>query len=519
MHRIKTTLSVALTLLSIEVVLRAQNADFSVRSNLVIVDASVIDKQGNPVKDLQKYNFHLYESGVEQLINGFDPSQMHRIDPTLSSDAVHGMSDVQKYAPNAAISVLVLDEMNTEFMDMAYVRNALKKYISAQPETLIQPTAIVAANDSTYEQVQDYTMSRTQLLDALEHHRPSYSFELVRNGGSAEGKVISLAKTMAALQQIAMATSGHKGRKNIIWIGRGFTSIDFRDEPNHQVQLVRGLVERAVNLLRDAHVTIYTIDPAMTTGISNTDDVFNNDASAFAKETHAAKDPFDGTVSFNTLAPATGGRAFANNNDIGEELSESMRDGSWYYSLSYRPQQSAVEAQAYKQIRVRVDRPGVAVHNMQGYYSVLPPEPAVSMKQDKKAVGFYLGTAASSKMSFTGLTVVVSPSKINRDIFQVHVNTADIYWMHQTDGAEKSMLSMAVVAFDAKGHPITSVVREATATLGSDRPLSSVPFVPMSVEAKIPSQAVRLRFVVRDGNSGQIGSADVNLCCSIPEKK
>lgn len=484
---------------------------FKVSSRLVVVDVNVVDKKGNPVSDLQKDDFRLYESGVQQAITAFDPPSTHQVPADISINKIQGMVDVQKFMPNAPVTVLVMDEMNTEYMDMAYVRETIKKYLKLQPARLLQPTAVVAASDSTFSEVHDYTLNRQDLLDALEKHHAAYPFELARMGNSDERKVISLAKTIAALQQIALATGGHKGRKNLIWIGKGFPSIDLRNEPHRQVQLITGLAERTVNLLRDNQVAIYTIDPTTASegaGLSSSMDQYD---SSFTAEVHLAKDPFDGTVSFNTFAPETGGRSFSLVNDIDKQIDASVKDGNYFYSLSYVPSASFAAEQKYKQINVRVDRSDVAVRSMQGYYAVVPPKPAVSAKQEKKNVAFYLGTASISKMAFTGINFVINPSKDKPNSYQVHVNTADMTWNLANSGEERSQLMMAVVALDDKNRPVASVVHEATALLPVERPLSSVPFVPMDIEAKVPQNAVRLRFVVRDSASGQMGSVDLAI--------
>jgi VWFA-related protein len=476
-------------------------------SRLVILDVTVLDKQGNPVENLDRSDFTLYEAGVPQVLSSFDAPATHRTAKVTDPSAVQSMNDVQRLMPTAGITLMVLDEMNSDFMDMAYARNSLRKYIESQPTMLIQPTALMVATDASFIQVQDYTLSRQQLLDALNHHKPIYPFQRMRMGNSGEGKVISLAQTVASLQQIAQASSGHKGRKNIVWVGNGFTTIDLRNEPDHQVQLVTGLVERTVNLLRDAHVTLYTINPTMA---SNGAGVIDEVQDPLTAEAHNARDPFDGTIAFNTLAPETGGRAFSLGNDIDQEIAASLRECNSYYTISYVPLETSVANQNYRQLTVKVDRPGLMARSMQGFYGAVPAPPVPGIKKERKTEGFYLGTAANSKMGYTALTIVASPSSHDLGQYNVHVTTSDIAWTRVATG-NTAHLVMAVVAFDSKDKPIASVVHEANATLGPDRPLSSLPFVPLSAQIKIPANSVRLRFVVRDTVSGQMGSSDIDL--------
>jgi hypothetical protein len=48
-------------------------------------------------------------------------------------------------------------------------------------------------------------------------------------------------------------------------VGRGFDSIDLTNATNVQVQMVKGAAERAINILRDSHVSVYSIDPTLST--------------------------------------------------------------------------------------------------------------------------------------------------------------------------------------------------------------------------------------------------------------
>ncbi len=204
---------------------------------------------------------------------------------------------------NAPVTVLVLDEFNTEFSDNAYARLQIRKYLLAQPALLTQPTTFLAATDAGFQQIQNYTLDRQRLLDALAHLPAVLPGSLMRSGHQPEGMALRFAQTLDSLQKVAKASIGHQGRKNVIWVSKGFDSLDLRNEPAHQVELIQGAAERTVNLLREAHVTVYTVDPTLSTKvIADLDDTATaSDAAAFAAETHNPVDPFNGTVSFNTI--------------------------------------------------------------------------------------------------------------------------------------------------------------------------------------------------------------------------
>lgn len=512
----KRHLAAALLALSLPSMTSAQQSSgqpnsgntLKVSSRLVVMDVSVVDRAGNAVENLERGDFKVFEAGQPQTLSAFEAPAAHRMPAAMAAGSVNSMVDVQRLMPAAPITVIVLDELNTTFEDMAFARNAVRKYLNAQPELLTQPTAMLVATDSSFQQIVDYTLNRQQLLTALEHLKPVYPFQMMRTGNSGEGKAIRFAQTLASLQQIAQASSGHKGRKNIVWVGTGFPSIDLRDAPNHQVELVTGLAERTVNLLRDAHVTVYTINPAMASSGAGELDVIDD---PLTDEVHTPKDPFNGTVSFNTLAPETGGRAFSLGNDVDREIAASVRDGNSFYTIAYVPTTSSSAAKEYRGIVVKVDRPGLIVRTRQGYYSSVPAPPPRSEKQDQRAKGFDLGTAVVSKMTFTGLTVFAAPSTSTAGEYTIQVNTNDIGWSISPDGGQSAKLILVAVALDAKDKPVGKVINEADAKLGPEKPLSSVPFVPLTIALPPAPGAVRIRFIVRDGASGQLGSADIAL--------
>jgi hypothetical protein len=227
-------------------------------------------------------------------------------------------------------------------------------------------------------------------------------------------------------------------------------------------------------------------------------------------EVHNAKDPFDGTISFNTFAAETGGRAFSLSNGIDHEIEASVRDGRSFYTIAYAPSSTSNAAQAYRGIVVRVDRPGVVVRTRQGYFAKVPPAPVLSAKLARESVGYSLGTAVTSKMTFTGLTVFAAATGAP-GAYALQVGCGDIAFAPSAGGAESAKLTLVAVALDAKDKPVGKVINEVNATVPAERPLSSVPFVPLSIALPLPPSAVRVRFIVRDSATGQMGSADVSL--------
>ncbi len=425
-------------------------------ARLVQLDVTVLDKNGKPVDHLSRSDFTIADGGELQTIHTFESFSPHTL-ALPASQIIHNTGELQRLAPNAPVTILVLDELNTEFADTAFARTSIRKYLQAQSAVLSQPTSLLIADDDGFHQQQDFTQDRDQLLGALVQIPASYPFGMMRTAGSREGIAIRFAQTLASLQQVAQATIGHTGRKNIIWIGRGFPALDLRNEPAAQAQLVEGAAERTVNLLQQAHITVFTIDPTLSTKFAtalNVDQT-QTDPAAFAAETHDAKNPFDGTISFNTIAPETGGRAVALTNDIDREISTSVTEGNEFYTISYVPTADVNAANPYRQIRIRVDRPGLTVVTRQGYFgSESNPPVARSEQQARKAEGFDLGAAITSDMTFTGLGIFAVSSQANVGSYIIQVNTRDIAWQAQTNGSTTAKLTLVAIALDGKRKPV-----------------------------------------------------------------
>jgi len=483
---------------------------FSTTSRLVVLDVTVLDHQGQPVTDLNQNDFTVYESGKLQPISNFEAYSQHLLPTTLTQDALHGTADLQRVLPTSPVTILVSDEFNTSFEDTAFARSAIRKYLANQPPVLKQPTNLLAATDSGFVQVCDYTLNREQLLSALAHLKPVLPSELMRSGGSPEGVAIRFAQTLASLQQVADASAGHKGRKNMIWVGRGFDSIDMRELPDHQVRLLKGAAARAINLLQESNTVLYSVDPTLSSRLVNelnADDATSTQQ-AFTASPGASADPFNGTISFNSFAPETGGHAFALMNNLDEEIGQSVQEGSAYYALAYVPNHDEDRENLYRSIQVKVDRPGVTAFTRRGYYAVPPQPPTRTAAQAKKLTGFEIGTALSSKITYTGLGVLVSRNAAP-DSFKVQVNTPDLSWTVGENGALSAHAILAAVAFDNKGKPLAKNVQEVSAHAPAGQSLGSIPFTTLKIDLQQPHGTESIRFVIFDQQSGKMGSSSL----------
>lgn len=469
---------------------------FRITSRLVILDMVVVDGKGAIVKDLKREDFSVEEAGQPQTILNFDLAGAHTPKPEIT---INSTAELDRLAPGAPVDIILLDEFNTRFEDMAFARYSLKKYLDKQPDKLVTPTMLIAVDLQHFTVLHDYTQNKEEILSSLKHHFVSNPWQVNQGAWVAE----RYATAFITLRRVAQAVQGHPGHKNMIWIGRGFPptrrimtgwNIDTENRINNAVQ-------DCVNVLRDARVTLYTIDPA---GVMVDPGIYGGDPLA---------DPFGGNYQFNRMAKATGGRTLYGRNDVDAEVQTAIQDGANFYTLTYRPANTNMDPQKFRKIKVTVDRPGLKVITREGYYLQYGPG-RVNPENPSRRLLADLAAADSSNMVYDGIPVTIRQVENEPDSFVVHVDGHGLVWSYATeDHARHTEVILDVSTFDKKGKELTA----KGSLLKIDAPPTVPPTGRLLRDVNIPSKiehnpkVVRVRFTVRVSATGRIGTADFTL--------
>lgn len=185
----------------------------------VVLDVVVTNGKGELVPNLSKDDFLVYEDKDPQVVRSFEPPPSHR---ASANPPIHSTAELDRLEPNAPVTLIVLDEINTRFEDEAFARYSLKKFLDKQGDTLERPTLLGAVNMEHFTLLHDYTTSKQELLSALEHHLVNYPWHME----GASWKAEQFNASFASLIEIAEATAGHAGHKSLLWVGRGFPPFD-----------------------------------------------------------------------------------------------------------------------------------------------------------------------------------------------------------------------------------------------------------------------------------------------------
>lgn len=462
----------------------------------VVLDVVVTDVKGNVVTGLTKDDFKVTDAQEPQTITNFDTSVVHMVKPEVT---INSTADLDRLAPDAPVNIILLDEFNTLFEDEAFARYSLKKYLEKQPDKLTTPTMLLAVGIDKFTVLNDYTQDKQAVLQALDHH---FADNPWRNRGNSWVPE-RLSTAFITLERVAEATVGHPGHKNMIWIGRGFPSINLANASVDSSRRVENYVQQCVNMLRDARVTLYAVDPAGL--VVDPIEKYGNEA--------ADLDPFGGNYDFSKLARATGGKSIYGRNDVDAEIGASARDGENFYTLTYRPTTGAMDPEKFRKIKVTVDRPGLTATTRLGYYVAMGPA-RVNPLNPSRQLMFDLNSAATSTMTYDAVPLTLIPNPNDHDSFQLRVEPKGLVWTFATDTEPRhANFVFVTMTFDKKG----KVLKEVAKVVKVDAPATVPPRGRIERPVVIPIQldhdlkAVRVRFVVRINQTGREGTADATL--------
>jgi VWFA-related protein len=497
---------------------------FRSRTRIVILDVVVTDKKGNPVTSLKQSDFSVIEDKKPQTILSFEAPAAHVMPPAPDGKpVVTSAADLPKIG-NAPVTILVLDELNTAFSDMAYARQSLQKYLNAQSPVLTQPTALLVVTNTKFQLLHDYTQDRASLLSALSKHFPEYPWRMAQSGRSGPGATERIAMSMSSLLQIAEATRGTPGRKNILWVGANPPGVDLVNADPETIKEMSGIMKRITQTLLEDRVTVNDIDPTInetsTVGAvvpDQSDDSGDSDAMVDF-------DPFSSDVSLQQLAPATGGQSLLSRNDINKEIGTTITDGNNYYTLSYSPTNSTENAAKFRNIKIVLSNPDLIATTRSGYYpesanaNNMVADTSLDAKQRADELKLELSQAALSVLSYNGVVVTATrgPSKGN---WLISVRTHDLSWSPQPDGKLRAEVTVMAVAFDAlgtdrdksgaliPGDMLGHVAHELESSRPADAPEPDN--VVFQLPYNQPSATRRIRFIVRDATSAKLGIYDL----------
>ena len=401
-------------------------------TRLVIVDVSVTDRSGHPVHGVRPSEFLVTESGKPQVLRQFQEVSTGTMPPASTLPLALPPGTFTDYAaspPSGALTVFLLDALNTTVKDQGYAIQAIERIAEHVPPG--SRIAVFGLRSRLYL-LQGFTSDPSALRSALHAKaNPSASTLLGDAAGTNTDQVTSadiaadaitpgrtpdnnatlLAATLAqfesddqafqtqlriqytldAFDDLGRYLQNFSGRKNLFWFSSAFP-ITLGPNPTAQNPFVTSQsnedeYRETLNLLTGAQVAVYPVDARGLTSIPLYDAAHSG--REFARNPTAVTSQLNAFYSsqaiehqtMSAMAEATGGQAYYNTNDLASAIAKGMEAGSNYYSLAYSPDNRTTTGQ-YRRIHVSLTGELASRHYQlsyrQGYVDGVKPQGAKS---------------------------------------------------------------------------------------------------------------------------------------------
>ena len=513
---------------------------FHVQSDLVLVNVTVRDKSGNFVRNLKPEDFTVLEDQKPQKVTSFDvenidaiasqdmaqakplPSTPSQTSPVGATPAAVNIADQFK---DRRLIVLFFDlsAMQPDEIDRAVT--SAEHYVDMQmaPADIV---SIVSLGSSLLVN-QDFTSDHELLKKQLQAfgEGSGQGFEEGTTGTTegtpdtgqpftaddTEYNIFNTDRRLEALRSVAEKLSHLQQKKSLIYFSSGMdrTGIENQSE-----------LRAAINAAVRSNLAIYTMDLRGLQAIVAGGEAQNaslRGTSAYSGQSmiNAFNSNFTTQETLVTLASDTGGRAFLDSNDFSQIFKGVQQDTSTYYLLGYRSTNSAKDGR-YRRIVVKVNVPGVKIDYRRGYYA--PADYQHSTKEDKE---LQLQEELASELPVTDLPLYLSAAyfRMEANKFFIPISLAvpgsQIPFVRSSD-RDKATLDVIGMVLDNEHHPVTRIRDTVKLAVNTSSEVQKKN-VQYDTGLSLPPGKYHLKFVVRENQSGRMGSFETDL--DVPDLK
>jgi VWFA-related protein len=423
-----------------------ESETIKISTELVQLDAVVVDKEGKVVRGLSKDDFELYESGKKQHISFFEfveagsgaAAQAAARPPKAGNPGISGQGlsemDVRRtYA-------FVIDDLTIRPDDMTYVRELLNNFVDnqMQPTDLVAIVRVVGGGGL----LQQFTADKELLRKAISRLTPSFNpFNVFSQSPGENGRPVAASGSEAPDSASGSANFGasfsdlggnmidinsatddtNVTLRGYMTLGTASFAIDsMRQLPGRKAMVlvsgglpVLGVgnagmasnVSYFLDLLADratrAGVSINTMDIrglSAQVGVARFEDTPGRGALGGASNTNTGtfgrapdesmlgyNQPIDvasGYMGLRQLSAATGGLAVLNRNDFKAGLAKIIASNDGYYLLAYSPADAKFNGE-FRKVEIKV-RGGYKVLSRRGYVArEMKPAAAPTTKREQ----------------------------------------------------------------------------------------------------------------------------------------
>jgi VWFA-related protein len=499
------------------------NADL-VLTNVVARDA----KTGELVRGLKESDFSVFENGKQQKIDSFDFESVDMATP-LNEATISGLSA----GPSGSKAVVVarpeelrnhrlivfffdLTSMQPEDLDRSV--DAAKDFLKAkmQPADLV---ALVSLGD-TLKVDQDFTADKQALIREVGIYNGTEGQGFAQGATSNSNQVedatgytpdeseyndINTDRELYALRAISKSLEKITEKKSLLYFSGGIS----RDGIENQASL-----RSAINAAVRANLAIYSVDTRGLQAISamgdaSTGSLRGTGAYSGAALTNNMNANFASQEVMGTLSSDTGGKAFFDSNDFAPAFAQVQRDTSAYYAIGFHSANPMRDGR-FRKLTIKVNRPGIKLEYRPGYYA--PADFQHSGHEDRERE---LQDELASELPSTDMSLYLDAMYFRIDENRFYVPVSLVIPGSQipfVKGGDKDKATLDVIG---------EVIDEAKRPIGQARETVKLNLDP-SLQARqkniqyttsfnLPPGKYRLKFVVRENQTGRMGSFEAEI--------
>ncbi len=548
---------------------------FRSRVEAIEIEMRVADREGRAITDLGPSEVEVLEDGRRQEIVAFTrvslPARAHAL-PARSLPASFPAPDVasNRAAPSSRIYVLILDDLHVDRRNTQPVKQTARRFVEQYVEpgdlvsvvyTGVRPDAaqdftsdralVLAAIDKFVgRKLQPATVERMEQYNLLYRGRGAPRFEDLRDRQDAE-RAFNARSAMASIESVSALLARVTGRrKAALYFSEGLDydlaglrtrglpgataasaptalpstaptggsevdSIGRLDVHSYAHDVLLSL-QAAAGAASRANVALYSMDVRGSSSDAVADLGAPIEDPALGLSPHNVDQEMrDAQETLAVLAENTGGFAALSPSSYDTAFSRIVRESSEYYLLAYSPWNPAPDG-TYRDISVKVKRPGATVSARKGYWAARKPA-ARGFRFVAPGISHDTSTLVMAPIQAAGLPIDVHAVALKRD-----KKTADVVVTASVDGNAlagdsarpdvSNTLELALMAIDSAGKVRAATGRAIDVRLDdlASRILRDSGYRVVS-RLQVPPGRYQIRQAIRERNGGRQGSVFADL--------
>lgn len=534
-----------------------QTPSFRVTARLVELTVVVTDKNGNPVADLKKEDFAVFDNGKPRNISlyryeGAPASKQPVLSPFVFTNHVESDASEERN-----ITALVLDSANTDSRDQMFVKGQTMRLLRAlAPQTRVaiyhmgrefrvihdftdDMASLRARLEKLSGEFQTQRLSDVEqaareadaLLDQIEARKTHYAtpvFSAVQAADSTAiaGEVNSNAAirsnrveaTLAALETLGRHLAGVPGRKSVVWVSGGISISSPRVStipggmPTNPMagDNLEKAIRKSSERLAQLGVALYAVDAhGLRTSAESLVELEDMPLlpGRYSEMEHAAGQSTDSRAAFSLMSSITGGRFIFGTNDFSEGVRKVAGDLHGSYSLGfYAPEEPDGK---WHTLKVTLQRSDLHLLHKEGYLAdASPVKPqAWNAEAERRAM---MNPFGSNALRLTARCAPAAGAEPGTLLLLLQIEADDLFWREES-GRMACEADIYIGEKTADGKVRFQESRIKARFLPQQMEAARAQGLPFRRQWKPGADTLTIRVLVRDTATGRLGTIDIPM--------